>query len=181
MSTNTNFSPQTLIAPSFGNPQWFAVHTASRHEKQTSLHLASRGIEHLLPLYEEVHRWVDRQMRVQLPLFPGYLFVHINLLQKMDVLRVPGVARLVGFQGGPMPVSDLEIEAIRRGVTSGISLSPHPYLKTGCRVRVRSGPMTGLQGILIRCRNTDRLVISVDLIMKSVALEIDAADVETIS
>ncbi len=181
MSTQTYINPQDLIAPPISSPQWFAVHTCSRHEKQVALHLASRGVEHLLPVYEEVHRWIDRQTKVLLPLFPGYLFVRINLAHKMDVLTVPGVARLVGFQGGPLPVSVGEIDAIRRGITSGITLAPHPYLKVGCRVRVCRGPLAGVEGLLVRTRNTDRLVVSVDLIMKSVALEIDAADVEAIS
>lgn len=120
-------------------------------------------------------------MKVQLPLFPGYLFVRISLGQKLDVLRVPGVARIVGFQSGPVPVGDDEITAIRRGISSGVTLEPHPYLKTGCRVRVRNGSLTGLEGILTRTRNSDRIVVSVDLIMKSVALEVDVADIEVIS
>lgn len=182
MSTQYSIGPSSFgFLPAVIGQQWFAVHTSSRHEKQVAGQLAERGIEHFLPLYEEARRWSDRRMKVQMPLFPGYLFVHIVTGQKLDVLRVPGVAKLVGFNSGPVPVDHQEISALRLGCTFGTSVAPHPYLKTGCRVRVRNGVLRDTEGILVRNGQQDRLVISVDLLMKSVALEIDAADVEVIA
>jgi transcription antitermination factor NusG len=162
-------------------PQWFAVHTSSRHEKHVALQLGARDIDYLLPLYDEVHRWNDRRMKVQLPLFPGYLFVRIIPTQRIDVVTVPGVARIVGFHNGPAPIDESEIEALRRGISSGMKLAPHPYLKAGCRVRIRDGALRGLEGVLVRNKNCDRIIISVDLIMKSIALEIDSVDLEVLS
>ncbi len=182
MSTQHSIGPSSFaFLPAVIGPQWYAVHTSSRHEKQVAGKLAERGIEYFLPLYEELRRWTDRRVKVQLPLFPGYLFVHMVAGQKMDVLRVPGVAELVGFNRGLVPVDPQEIAALKRGCTFGASVAPHPYLKTGCRVRVRSGVLRDTEGILVRNGQQDRLVISVDLLMQSVALEIDAADVEVVS
>jgi transcription antitermination factor NusG len=182
MGTQISVGYRELVqSPVLARPAWFAVHTSCRHEKQVAMQLAGRGIEYLLPLYEEVHNWADRRMAVQLPLFPGYLFVQVMWAQRMDVLRVPGVARIVGFNGAPMPLDDAEVEALRAGMASGMRLEPHPYLKSGCRVRIRSGVLRGVEGILVRRKDSDRIVISVDLIMKSVALEIDAANLEVIS
>lgn len=171
---------QPVLLPALAQPAWFAVNTSCRHEKQVAMQLAARRIEHFLPLYEEVHRWADRRMAVQLPLFPGYLFVRVGLARRADVLQVPGVARIVGFNGAPMPLEDAEIESLRAGVASGMKLQPHPYLKSGCKVRIRSGSLRGVEGVLLRKKDGDRIVISVDLIMKSVALEIDGADLEVI-
>jgi transcription antitermination factor NusG len=168
------------VAPALTISAWFAVHTASRHEKQVALQLEGRRIEHFLPTYEETHRWADRRVRVEMPLFPGYLFVRIAAGQRMDVLQVPGVARMIGFGGAPVPVAEAEIEALRKSIVGGMRLEPHPYLKVGRRVRVRNGVLSGVEGILQRKKEGDRIVISVDLIMRSVSMEIDAADVEVI-
>lgn len=169
--------PNRACTATAGSPAWFAVHTSSRHEKQVALHFEGRGIEHLLPVYEEVRRWVDRQTKVTLPLFPGYLFARISLDHRMDVLQVPGVARIVGSRGVAVPVHDYEIEALQRGISNGVRLEPHPYLRVGKRVRVTAGPMRGTEGILQRVKDSLRVVVSVDLIMRSVAVEVDAADI----
>lgn len=170
-----------VLAPSvLPIPRWYAVHTSSRHEQKVAIQLQGKGIEHLLPVYQETHRWHDRRVNLQLPLFPGYLFVRIISGQRLDVLKVPGVSKLVGFQSGPVPIDDAEISALRTGVSSGISLQPHPFLKTGSRVRVRTGSLRGLQGILVRKKDETRIVISVNLIMQSVSMEIDASEVEPI-
>ena len=160
------------------DPAWFAVHTSSRHEKQVARQLEGRCIDHFLPLYEESHRWADRIVSVQLPLFAGYLFVNISLQRRMDVLQVPGVARLVGFGATAQAIDSAEIESLQRGIFSGLVIEPHPYLKVGARVRVRSGPMKGAKGVLVRMKGSPRVVISVDLIMRSVAVEIDIADIQ---
>jgi transcription termination/antitermination protein NusG len=164
-----------------GTPAWFAVHTSSRHEKQVAQQLAGREIEHLLPLYQQTSCWADRRTVVEMPLFPGYLFVRIVPGQRREVVQVPGVARIVGFHGAPVAVEDAEIEALRNALRAGIRVSPHEYLRVGSRVRVRSGALCGVEGILLRKKDGDRIVVSVDLIMKSVAMEIDAADVDEIA
>ena len=160
--------------------QWYAAYTRSRHEKVVAETLEKRAVEHFLPLYETVRQWKNGRFKVQLPLFPGYLFVRIALSDRLRVLQVPGVVRLVGFNGVPAPLPQAEVEIIRSALRRGIEAEPHPYLKVGQRVRITSGPMEGLQGILLRRRGRPRVVVSVDLIMRSVALDIDAAQVEPV-
>ncbi|HLX73419.1 MAG TPA: UpxY family transcription antiterminator [Terriglobales bacterium] len=160
--------------------QWYAAYTRSRHEKVVAETLEKRTVEHFLPLYETVRTWKNGRFKVQLPLFPGYLFVHIALCDRLQVLQVPGVVRLVGFKGVPAALPQDEIEIMRNALRKGIEAEPHPYLRVGQRVRITSGPMEGLQGILLRRRGRPRVVVSVDLIMRSVALDIDAAQVEPV-
>jgi len=160
--------------------QWYAAYTRSRHEKVVAETLEKRTVEHFLPLYETVRKWKNGRFKVQLPLFPGYLFVHIALRDRLRVLQVPGVVRLVGFNGVPAALPQADVEIIRSALRKGIEAEPHPYLRVGQRVRIISGPMEGLQGILLRRRGRPRVVVSVDLIMRSVALDIDAAQVEPV-
>ena len=161
-------------------PRWYAIYTCSRHEKRVSEQLERKSVEHFLPLYEAVHNWKDRRVRVQLPLFPGYLFVRIPLACRMQVLEVPSVVRMVGFQGSPAALPDDDIVALRNGLSGNLRVEPHPYLKVGKRVRVVRGPLAGREGILVRKKDRLRLVISIDLIMRSMAVEVDAADVEAL-
>lgn len=111
-------------------------------------------------------------------LFPGYVFLHMDLKDRLRVLQLPSVVRFVSFNGHPAPLPDGEIESLSRGLARGVRAEPHPYLKVGHRVRVRSGPMAGAQGVLIRRKDKFRVVLSIDLIMRSVAVEVDEADVE---
>lgn len=161
-------------------PAWYAVHTSSRHEKQVAQHFESRSISYLLPMYEEVHRWTDRRVSVRLPLFPGYIFVRIAISSRGNVLRVPGVVRLVGFGGVPVPLDGGEIEALQRGSESGVRIEPHPFLTVGRRVRIRGGALAGMEGVLLRKKDGFRVVISVELIMRSVCVEVDAADLQVL-
>jgi len=119
-------------------------------------------------------------MRLHLPLFPGYVFVHLALCDRLQVLQTPSVVRLVGFGGQPAALPDQEIEALRQGLAHEMHIEPYPYLKVGHRVRVRTGPLRGLEGILVRKKNGSRFVISLDLIMRSVAAEIDVAELEPV-
>jgi transcription antitermination factor NusG len=160
--------------------QWYAAYTRSRHEKVVAEALQQRTVEHFLPLYETIRKWKNGRFKVQLPLFPGYLFVHIDLRDRLRVLQVPGVVRLVGFNGVPASLPQVELEIIRSALSKGVEVEPHPYLRVGQRVRIISGPMEGLQGILLRRRGRPRVVVSVDLIMRSVALDIDAAQIEPV-
>jgi transcription antitermination factor NusG len=123
-------------------------------------------------------RWKDRRMKLQLPLFPGYVFVRLELRDRLTVLQVPGVARLISFNGKPAALPDEEIEVLRTGLAAKLRAEPHPYLTVGRRVRVQRGPLEGVEGILIRKKNACRVVLSLDVIMRSASVEVDAGDLE---
>ena len=159
---------------------WYAAYTSANHEKRVAEQLGARSVEHFVPLYESVRRWKDRKVRLQLPLFPGYVFVRMALCDRLRVLQVPGVARLVGFNGLPCALPDAEVEGLKAGLASGIRAEPHPFLTAGRRVRVKAGPLEGLQGIVVRGKNRLRLIISLDLIHRAAAVEVEAADLERI-
>jgi len=155
--------------------RWFAVHTRCHHEKTVAQHLKLRGIEHLLPVYESARRWKDRTKILSLPLFAGYVFVQIAPLSMVRVLELPGVVKLVGYPK-PQALDQEEIDRIQQWCAFPHLLEPHPYLQIGERVRVRRGPLADVEGILLRKKNSLRLVLSVDFIQRSVAVEVDAAD-----
>jgi transcription antitermination factor NusG len=157
-------------------PRWYAAYTSANHEKRVAEQLKMRLVEHFLPLYDSVRRWKDRRMKLQLPLFPGYVFVHLALRDRLRVLEAPGVAKLVGFNGTPTALPQQEIEALRTSLGDGVRARPHPCLKVGQRARVKAGPLEGMQGILVRRKNGLRFVISVELIQRAVAVEVDEAD-----
>jgi transcription antitermination factor NusG len=161
-------------------PQWFAVCTRSNHEKCAATHLEQRSIEHFLPTYESVRKWKDRRKRLQLPLFPGYIFVRIPLQERLRVLVTPGVVRLVGFDNRPAALPDGEIEALRSVLVHGVHSEPHPYLSVGRKVRITRGALAGMEGVLMRKKGRVRLVLSIDLIRQSAMIEVDSADVGTI-
>lgn len=163
---------------SYLQPHWYAVYTRSRHEKTVADQLVHKSVEHFLPLYETIRKWKNGRFKVRLPLFPGYLFVHIPLRQRLQVLQVPGVVQLVGSGGVPLALPPTEIETIRDALTKGLQAYPHPYLTVGSLVRISSGPLEGLHGILLRKKGKLRLVVSVDLIMRSIAIDVDASEVQ---
>jgi len=159
--------------------RWYAVYTTSRHEKKIAEHFRSREIEYFLPLCSTARRWKDGSKgTVEEPLFPSYVFVRTSLNRRVRVLEVPGVIRLVGTRM-PEALPEIEVEALRHGL-NGRKFAPHPYLVVGERVRVVRGSLSGIQGVVIRQKNEIRIVISLDLIMRSVAVEVDAADIEVI-
>ena len=158
--------------------RWYAAYTCSRHEKRVAEQLHEREIESFLPTYRTARRWADRTKVVTIPLFPSYVFVRMQLSQRMRVLQLLGVVRFVGFNGSPTPLPDVDIEALRMALRNEVCMEPHPYLKVGSRVRVKSGPLQGAQGILKRKKSSTRLVLSLDLIMRSVSVEVSAADIE---
>ena len=164
----TELSEQTL---------WYAGYTASRHEKRVAEHLTQRGVEHFLPLYETIHRWNNGRHRVQLPLFPGYIFVRLALSKRLRVLEVPGFVRLVGFSGLPCALPESDISKMMEALSKGVLAEPYPYLTVGTRVEIRNGPLKGMTGILVRRHNKCRVVISVDLIMRSMIVEVAGEDV----
>lgn len=155
---------------------WFAVYTRANHEKRVADQFSGRGVEHFLPQYESVRRWKDRKVRLQLPLFPGYLFVHLASPERLRVLQVPGVVRLVGFNGSPTPMTQEDIGRIREFLGQGWTAEPHPYLQTGRRARVVRGPLVGMEGIIARRKSRTRLVLSFELIQRSMAIEMEEGD-----
>jgi transcription antitermination factor NusG len=161
--------------------QWFALYTCANHEKRVAAQLEARGVEYFLPLYRSVRKWTDRRVELELPLFPGYLFVHFDPGARVRVLEIPGAVRFIGFNGQPHPLAESEIETLRTGVRSWLRMEPHPYLKAGSRVRIVRGPLAGVEGFLLRKKNFYRVVLSLDLIARSAAVEVDAADVERTS
>jgi transcription termination/antitermination protein NusG len=159
-------------------PQWYAAWTRSRHEKSVAEQLERKSVETFLPVYETVRKWKNGRHRVALPLFPGYAFVRIALRDRLEVLKVPGVVRFVGFNGAPAPLDDEEIEALRRAMALGVRAEPHPFLTVGRRVRITAGPLAGYEGILVRRKGSLRVVLSIDLIQRSILVQTDAGSLE---
>jgi transcription antitermination factor NusG len=176
----TTYLNAPLMLDGYQNRQWYALYTCAQHERRVFEELERRAVESFLPLYESVRRWKDRQVRLELPLFKGYVFVRMALRDKLHALEVPGVVRLVGFGGVPASLPDEQVDAMRASMTGLLRAMPHAYLTVGRRVRVIRGPLRGTEGILIRKKGTFRLVLSLGLIMRSVAVEVDASDVEPI-
>ena len=159
-------------------PRWLAVYTVARHEKAVARQLQDRQIETFLPLYRSWHRWKDRRKLIELALFPSYVFVRIAAQDRLPVLQVPGVVSMVTFNGEPAALPEGEINALRNGLENQVYAEPCPYLRVGRKVRVTRGPMAGAEGILTRRKDKCRFVISVDVLMRSVAIEVDGADLE---
>lgn len=170
-----------MTSEALGEPStspWYALYTVARHEKSVAGEIERRGLSCFLPVYRSVRRWKDRRKELDLVLFPGYVFVQIAPQKMLQVLQLPGAVRIVTFNGQPAALSEHEITSLRSRLSSSCHMEPHPYLCVGRRVRVRSGPMQGLEGIIQRQRDKCRLIFTIDLIMRSVAVEVDEADVE---
>lgn len=168
--------------PSRVTPEnWFAVYTTSRHEKRVAQHLTQRQIEYFLPLYRAEHKWKDgTRALLDLPLFPGYVFVHIDPRKRTGVLEVPGVVSIVGTGTRPTPLPEEEVEKLRMGLDP-MRAQPHPLLTTGQRVRIKHGALEGIEGIVLRKKSGCRLVLTLDLLMQSIAIEVDGEDVEPVN
>jgi transcriptional antiterminator NusG len=177
-NTSIDSCSETLGLPLENRLRWYVVYTSANHEKRVARQLSERLVDHFLPTYSSIRKWKDRRVTLNQPLFPSYVFVRFALRDRLRVLQVPGVAKLVGFGGIPAPLPDADIEVLRAGLASGIHAEPHAFLTAGRRVRVKQGPMMGLQGIFVRRKSRTRLVVSVELIQRAMAIEIDAADVE---
>ncbi len=162
-------------------PRWYAAYTKPRHEKNVRRECERRSIDCFLPTYEVVRRWKDRRKQIELPLFPGYIFVRISRLRQLNVLQVPSVISLVGFGGIPTSLRDEEIATLQKGLAAGVSVKPHPYLLTGRRVRIISGPLAGSEGVLVRRKGNLRVVLSLDLLRRSIAVDADIADIQPLS
>lgn len=153
---------------------WFALAVKHQHERRTQTALASKSVPTLLPVYKTRTRWSDRIKEQEIPLFAGYVFCRFNRAQRTSILTTPGVRSIVGFGGIPAPIETTEIEAIEAMLRSNLPVSPWPYLKPGDRVRVERGPLRGLEGTLLREKDSFRLVIGVELLQRSIAAELEA-------
>jgi transcription antitermination factor NusG len=160
---------------------WYALRVRPRFEKQIASTLLSKGYEGFLPLYRHRRRWSDRIREVQLPLFPGYLFCRFDINRRLPILITPGVIQVVGIGKMPYPVEDSEVEALQSIVISGLRTEPHSYLNLGQRVRIEIGPLAGAEGILTAIKGKCRLIVSVTLLQRSVAVEVDESWVLPIS
>jgi transcription termination/antitermination protein NusG len=158
---------------------WYAVYTRSRFEQVVKKQLDFKGINSFLPLYSKISQWKDRRKVVSWPLFPGYLFVQIAANDRLNVQKSVGVVNIVGNQQGPLEVSEQQITAIRTFIETGLKYDPHPYLKVGKKVRVTDGPLAGLEGILVRKKNRSLFVISVEMIQRSVSVELESWKIES--
>jgi transcription antitermination factor NusG len=152
---------------------WFALRVRSNHERLTSAHLRERGFEEFSPSFKTERRWSDRKKEIDQFLFPGYVFCRFNLQDRLPVLTAPGVVDLVGFGKIPSPIPDHEIESVRRMVQSGLLVMPWPFLELGHRVLIERGPLAGVEGILDEVKGRCRLVVSVNLLQRSVSAEVD--------
>ena len=141
----------------------------------TAAHLEGQGFECFLPIYKSIRRWSDRLKELEQPLFPGYLFCRFDLQNRGPILMTPGVQQIVGVGRTAIPVEEIELEAIRTALASGLPKHPWPYLQIGERVRINYGSLNNLEGILINFKGSHRIVLSVTLLQRSVALEIDLA------
>jgi transcription antitermination factor NusG len=171
-------SPESGFAP-WTEPRWYAVQTVARHEKSVRTQLAGRDVDTFLPLQVALHKWGLRKVAVELPLFSGYVFAHIPYRERATVLTAAGVIRIVSFNGLPFPVADEEIRVLRS--VSGLpSVQPYRFLTVGRKVRISSGALEGLEGIVVKRKSGIRFIVSVQAIQQSIAVEVSAADLQCI-
>ncbi len=167
-----NISPQ--------EPNWFAVHTMARHEKRVAAQFEEKRVNTFLPLLEQVHRWSDRRSKVQVPMFSCYAFVRIGPTpeERLRVLRTPGVLGFVGSERQGTPIPEEQIESLRTAIREKIPCYPHAFLSAGRRVRIRGGSLDGVEGILVRHGADQSLVVSVELLQRSISMRVEGYNIE---
>jgi transcription antitermination factor NusG len=168
-------SQKSLTITDVDRKKWYALRVKSNFEHQVSQLLRAKDIEEYLPVYKARRVWSDRVREIQLPLFPGYVFCHITLEARSLVLATRGVVGIAGSLGRPLPIDESELAAVRKMVESNLAVEPWPFLKVGQRVRVHHGSLKGVEGILLRVKSSYRLIVSITLLGRSVASEVDAA------
>ena len=178
MEENPKLCPPAAVGEQL---PWFALHVRTAAEPKIRDALMQKGHTVFLPTYLEVRRYSDRLKKIDSALFPGYMFARINTANGLPVLTTPGVHGIVCRSGAPAPVDESEIEAIRRVISAGDSAVPWPFLSAGDRVRIIYGPLTGVEGFLVRFRDKERLVISVNLLQRSLSVEINRSFIKPIS
>ena len=162
-----------MISPETDGQKWFALQVRTRWENSTVVLLSGKGYQTLLPTYQMKKRWNGRLRQLNAPLFPGYVFCQFDALNRLPILVTPGVIAVVGRGRVPVPVDDAEIAAIQTLVSSGLHAEPWPYLEIGQKIRIESGALNGLEGVMTNFKGNHRIVVSVSLLRRSVALEID--------
>jgi len=160
--------------------RWHALYTRHQHERLVAHALTSKGFDIFLPQYRAIHRWKDRWKELELPLFPNYVFILGGLDRMLNILTTPGVHSLVAWGGRPADIPQYEIDAVRRLVESPLRIQQYPFIKCGDRVRIKSGPLEGIEGILVRSKSAYRLVLSVEMLARSAAVEVDVSMVERV-
>jgi len=159
---------------------WYALLTRHQHEKSIALALANKNHEVYLPLYRSARRWKDRPKRIWLPLFPCYVFIREGMDRQLQIVSTPGVIRIVAWGGRPAIIPQAQLDAVRQIVESSFPIEAHPFLQFGDHVRVKTGPLMGLEGILTRSKGVARLVVTMEMLGRSAAVEIDASNVESV-
>ena len=161
---------------------WYAVCLKSRHEFKAEKKLLEKRIETFLPVIERIRQWKDRKKVVSFPLFSGYIFVNIpdNYNSMLSILKTPGVVRFLTQEGKPSPIPEEQISSLKKLIDNNEQIDPHPYISEGQQVRITSGPLTGVEGILMEKLKHNFLVISIDLIKQGAAVKIDAFDIEPV-
>jgi len=162
-------------AESSSQVAWYALQVRSRKEAYIANQIQAQGIECLLPLYKSVRKWSDRVKELEQPLFPGYLFCKFDFQNRRPIVTTPGVLQIVGYGRTAVPVSEQEIQALQLAILSEVPRHPWPYLEVGQRVRVIYGTLTGLEGILVNIKGNQRVVLSVSLLQRAVAMEVEAS------
>ena len=177
MTTNTTSETTRQTSQDLDGRQfpWYALQVRSQHERGVAEFLRGGGFDWFLPLYKCRKRWSDRVKEVEVPLFPGYLFCRFNAHDRLPILKTPGVIQIVGYNRQPVEIDEAEIGAIRTLVGSGMASQPWPYLHVGDRVQIESGPLQGMSGILTNFKGKHRLIVSITLLQRAVAVEIDGA------
>jgi len=176
---HNNLQPEPVESwPQKGELPWFALQVRTRHETAIAGFLDAKGYEQFVPIYKVQKRWSDRVKVTEAPFFPGYLFCRFDPQHRLPILKTPGVIQVVGFNRIPTPIAETEIHAIQTLMASGLATQPWPFLAVGDRIRIDSGPLRGLDGIVVKLKDNRRLVVSVTLLRRSVAVEIDSALVE---
>jgi transcription antitermination factor NusG len=163
-----------------GTPNWYAIFTRHQHEKSVAFALSNKNHEVYLPLYRSVRQWQDRAKQLWFPLFPCYVFIREGMDRQLQILTTPGVIHIVGWSGRPAVVPQSQLEAVRRIMESCLIVETHPHLRSGDRVRVKTGPLMGLEGILTRKKGEARLVVSMEMLGQSAWVEIDVLNVKRI-
>lgn len=160
---------------------WFALSANVRHEKVVSELLRNKGFETFLPLYKQRHQYAHRLREFELPLFPGYLFCHATLVQRLPIMTTPGVLRIIGAGRTPIPVDHREINSLKKAVEAGVPMAPHHFWQSGEIGRISNGPLAGVEGVVVKSKQSMRLILCVTLLQRAVMLEIDSNCVELVA
>ena len=175
-TTLVHYGQQDQLANPVAGGSWYAIYTRANHEKVVAAQLKARAVDHFFPVYRSVRRWRDRRVQLDLPLFPGYVFVRLKVEDRLKALQIPSVVSLVGFNGTPAVLPDVEVEALRSALSRNLEARPHPFLEVGRRVRITKGPAAGLSGVLKRRKNGCWMVVSIDLVQRSMIVTVQDTD-----